>query len=79
MNRKAERLLLALECAPPGRVVEIGCIREEAESLSEGYSTFYLCRRCLELNLDFRSFAIHPTEPGFSSLVFTLADGKKPG
>jgi len=24
-------------------------------------------------------FAIHPTEPGFSSLVFTLADGKKPG
>lgn len=52
--------MLSLEKAPKGLVVEIGCLREAHERPSDGFSTYYLCRRCLELKVPFKSFDLEP-------------------
>lgn len=57
-NKKAELLLKALEEAPPGFVVEIGSTREAEEKSYDGFSTYYLARRCKELGRPFRSFDV---------------------
>lgn len=47
-NRKAALLLRLLAEAPPGPVVEIGCLRHPQEVPSDGHSTLYLARACAE-------------------------------
>ena len=59
-NKKAELLLKVLDAAPPGLVVEVGSLREPTEVSTDGFSTFYLARRCEELAREFRSFDLNP-------------------
>lgn len=48
-NQKAHTLLYACQIAPKGgALVEIGCIREEHEVPTDGYSTVYLARQAEE-------------------------------
>lgn len=54
-NRKAQLLLRLLDEAPPGPVVEIGCLRHPSEVPSDGHSTLYLARACKERTRDFLS------------------------
>jgi predicted O-methyltransferase YrrM len=59
-NRKAEILLNALEQAPEGLIVEVGCIREEIEVPTDGYSTYHLAKAAKEKGRKFLSFDIEP-------------------
>lgn len=59
-NRKAELLLRLLEDAPPGPVVEIGCLRQPSEVPSDGHSTLYLAKACAERGRAFSSFDRDP-------------------
>lgn len=60
MNRKAEILLKWLAEAPMGPAVEIGCVRYDHETESEGFSTYYLARQCAAEGRNFYSFDIDP-------------------
>lgn len=61
MNLKARRLLKAGEGLGEGAVVvEIGCVRNEAEVPSDGYSTVYLGRRAKRRAWEFHSVDIDP-------------------
>ena len=55
MNFKASILLKWLAKAPPGPVVEIGCMRYPRETESEGFSTFYLAKQCAAEGRSFTS------------------------
>lgn len=57
-NRKAERLMYALDHAPKGAVVEIGCVRTPSELATDGWSTIYFSERCAEEDRPFISFDI---------------------
>jgi len=54
-NRKAALLLRLLSEAPPGTVVEVGCLRHSCEVPSDGHSTLYLGRACAERGRAFLS------------------------
>ncbi len=57
-NRKAERLMYALDHAPKGAVIEIGCARTPSELVTDGWSTIYLAERCKEEDRPFLSFDV---------------------
>jgi len=55
-NQKASVLLYAMQLAPQnGLFVEIGCIREDHEVATDGYSTVYMSKYCKNLDLRFVS------------------------
>jgi hypothetical protein len=68
-NRKSTLLLEALGRAPKGPVAEIGCIRHEAEAPTDGFSTYWLARRCRELTRPFRSFDLDPRAVGLARAI----------
>lgn len=55
-NKKAELIIQCLKEAPPGIVVEAGCIREETEVVEDGFSTPYIANECNEQGRWFFSF-----------------------
>lgn len=55
-NAKARALLAALDRAPHGLIVEIGCTREPTELPSDGWSTMYLARAANGKSRAMRSF-----------------------
>lgn len=55
-NRKAEVLLDALSKAQNGLWIEIGCIREDKEVPTDGFSTYYLAKMANIRNCLFRSY-----------------------
>ena len=55
-NAKTRTLIAALDGAPPGLIVEIGCVREPYELPSDGWSTMYLARAADEQGRVMRSF-----------------------
>lgn len=82
MNRKAERLLKALDSLPRGSVVvEIGCVRETHEVPTDGWSTFHLAHRAADKGWDFHSVDIDPEAVARARRVTRaevhLADGRK--
>jgi len=59
-NMKADALLYAVNIAPQeGVFVEIGCIREDHEVPTDGYSTVYLARYCQQHGIVFESYDIN--------------------
>ena len=56
INFKAKALEMAMQMAPQtGLFVEIGCIREDHEVPSDGYSTVHMARYCIERGIHFLS------------------------
>lgn len=56
INFKAKALEMAMQRAPQtGLFVEIGCIREDHEVPSDGYSTVHIARYCRDNDLQFWS------------------------
>jgi predicted O-methyltransferase YrrM len=72
-NRKAQLLLDMVARAPRGLVVEVGCLRQVHEVATDGFSTWYLARRCLDLGLDFRSCDLDPTHAALANEVLQAA------
>jgi predicted O-methyltransferase YrrM len=68
-NRKSGLLLEALARAPDGPVAEIGCIRQEREEPVDGFSTYWLARRCRELGRTFRSFDLDTRAVGIARAI----------
>lgn len=59
-NRKAQLLLQILAKAPPGDVVEVGCLRSLHEVATDGHSTYYLALECLARGREFTSVDVDP-------------------
>lgn len=60
INRKAETLLEATRKAPTGLWIEIGCIRENHEVPTDGFSTIYLAREAISRGCAFISIDKDP-------------------
>ncbi len=56
VNLKARCLLSALDMAPPGLMVEVGCLRTQIEYTTDGWSTMYLARAAEDRGREFVSF-----------------------
>lgn len=58
MNNKAKVIINNALESPPGKWVEVGCIRFSKEIPTDGYSTYYLAKEAVKNNVSFFSFDI---------------------